>query len=107
MNEQFEKYFAPMRELNALAVSNLEKLVDIQLRYIEDSARAGVEQLKTAATINDAEGFRNYINTQVATSRKLTERAIEDSRTVAELGTGYATEVQKVVKDAFKSAPAE
>ena len=107
MNEQFEKYFAPVRELNALAISNLEKLVDIQLRYIEDSARAGVEQLKTAAAINDAEGFRNYLNTQVAASRKFTERAIEDSRTVAELGTGYATEVQKVVKETLKPATVE
>jgi phasin family protein len=102
MNEQLEKYFAPMHELNVLAIQNLEKLVDIQLSYLEDSTRAGVEQLKTAAAINDAEGLKNYINTQVETSRKFTERAIEDSRTVAEIGTGYATEVQKVIKEAFK-----
>jgi phasin family protein len=102
MNEQFEKYFAPVRELNALAISNLEKLVDLQVRYIEDSAKAGVEQLKSAAAISDVEGFKEYINTQVAVSRKFTERAIEDGRTVAELGTHYATEMQKVVKEALK-----
>lgn len=101
MNEQFEKYFGPVHELNVLAIQNLEKLVDMQLSYLEDSARAGVEQLKTAAAINDAEGFKNYITTQVETSRKFTERALEDSRTVAELGTGYATEVQKVMQDAL------
>jgi len=102
MNEQFEKYFAPVRELNALAIANLEKLVDLQVKYIEDSAKATVEQLKTVAAINDAEGFKDYINTQVAVSRKFTERAIEDGRTVAEMSTSYATEVQKVVKDALK-----
>ncbi len=102
MNEQFEKYFTPVRELNSLAIANLEKLVDLQVKYLEDSVKAGLEQLKTVSTISDAEGFKSYINTQVAVSKKLTERAIEDGRTVAELGNTYATEVQKVVKDALK-----
>ena len=104
MNEQFEKYITPVRELNSLAISNLEKITDIQLKYFEDSIKAGVEQLKSVAAINDAEGFKNYVTAQAAVSKQLTERTIEDSRTVAELGTSYAGEVQKVVKDAFKAA---
>lgn len=103
MNEQFEKYFAPMRELNALAVANLEKLVDLQVKYLGDSAKAGVEQLKNAATVTDAEGFKNYMSAQVAVTRQFTERAIEDSRTVAELSNAYSTEVQNVMKEAFKT----
>jgi len=103
MNEQLEKYFAPVRELNALAISNLEKLVDLQIKYLEDSARAGVEQLKTAAAINDAEGFKSFFNSQLAVSRQLSERAIEDGRTIAELGNSYVTEAQKVVKESLKA----
>jgi len=102
MNEQFEKYITPVRELNNLAIANLEKLMDLQVKYIEDSVKVGLEQLKTASSISDVEGFKNYITTQVAVSKQLTERAIEDGRTVAELGNTYATEVQKVVKDALK-----
>jgi phasin family protein len=102
MNEQFEKYITPVRELNNLAIANLEKLMDLQVKYIEDSVKVGLEQLKTASSINDVEGFKNYITTQVAVSKQLTERAIEDGRTVAELGNTYATEVQKVVKDVLK-----
>ena len=102
MNEQFEKYMTPVRELNNLAIANLEKLVGMQVKYIEDSVKVGLERLKSASTTSDAEGFKSYITTQVEVSKQLTERALEDSRTVAELGNTYATEVQKVVKDALK-----
>ena len=74
MNEQFEKYITPVRELNSLAISNLEKLVDLQVKYFEDSLKAGFEQLKTASSISDVEGLKNYITTQVAVSKQLTER---------------------------------
>ena len=101
MNEQFEKYYAPVKELNTLAVNNIEKLLDLQLKFIEESTKAGVESLKSAAAFNDAEGFKDYVNAQVETSKQLTEKAIEDSKTALELGNSYATEVQKVVKDAL------
>jgi phasin family protein len=102
MNEQFEKYVGPVRELNALAIANMEKIADLQLKFFGDSLKAGVEQLKSVAAVTDAEGFKSYVNSQVAVSKQFTERSIEDSRTVAELGNSYAAEVQKVVKDAFK-----
>ena len=99
MNEQFDKYFTPVRELNTLAISNIEKILNLQLKLIEDSTKAGVETLKSAAAINDAEGFKDYVAAQVNTTKQLTERAIEDSRTIAEMGNSYTTEVQKVVKE--------
>ena len=101
MNEQFDKYFTPVRELNTLAISNIEKILNLQLKLIEDSTKAGVETLKSAAAINDAEGFKDYVDAQVNTTKQLTERAIEDSRTVAEMGNSYAAEVQKVVKESL------
>ena len=105
MNEQFEKYFAPVKELNTLAVNNIEKLLDLQLKYVEDSAKAGIESLKSAVSISDAEGFKDYVNAQVESSKQFTERAIEDSKTALELGNSYANEFQKVVKESFAVAP--
>jgi phasin family protein len=99
MNEQFEKYYAPVKDLNALAVSNFEKILELQLKYFEDSTKAGIEGLKSAAAINDAEGFKDYMNAQVETSKQFTERAIEDGKNVLELGNSYAAKVQKVVKE--------
>ena len=66
----------------------------MHLKYLDDSTKTGVETLKTATVISDAEGFKEYINAQVATSKQFTERAIEDGKTDAELGNNYATEAQ-------------
>jgi phasin family protein len=104
MNEHFEKYFVPVKELNTLAVNNIEKLFDLQLKYVEDSAKASIESLKSAVSISDAEGFKDYVNTQVQTSKQFAERAIKDSKTALELGNSYANEFQKVVKESFAVA---
>ena len=101
MNEYIEKYYAPVRELNNLAIANMEKVLDMQLKFIEDSTKAGLDSLKTATAINDAEGLKEYLNSQVATSKQFTERALEDGRTVAELGNDYIKEAQNVVKEAL------
>lgn len=98
MNEQFEKFMTPVRELNALTVANLEKLMNIQMKYVEDSAKIGIDQMKTASTIADVEGLKNYMSQQAELSKQLTERAITDSRTVLELGNSYTTGVQKILK---------
>lgn len=102
MNEQFEKFITPVRELNALAVENLEKLMNIQMKYVEDSAKLSIDQLKSASTIADAEGLKSYLGQQAELSKQMTERAISDSRAVLELGNSYTSGVQKIVKEALE-----
>ena len=102
MNEQFEKFITPVRELNALAVENLEKLMNIQMKYVEDSAKLSIDQLKTVSTIADVEGLKSYLGQQAELSKQMTERAISDSRAVLELGNSYTAGVQKIVKEALE-----
>jgi phasin family protein len=101
MNEQLEKFMTPVREINALAVENLEKLFDIQMKYVGDSAKIGIDQMKTASAITDMEGLKSYMSQQAEVSKQLTERAITDGRAVLELGNSYTTSVQKIFKDAL------
>ena len=101
MNAQVNKYFEPLRELNALAVENVEKIVGIQMKYIEDSAKLGIESMKGAAAISDVEGLKTYLTKQAEMSKELSERALSDSKTVMELGKSYTSEVQKIMKDAM------
>ena len=102
MNEQFEKFMTPVRELNALTVENLEKLLSIQMKYVEDSAKLGIDQMKTASAIADVEGLKSYMGQQAELSKQLTERMITDGRAVLELGNSYTVSVQKIVKDALE-----
>jgi phasin family protein len=103
MNAQVEKYMAPVQELNALAVANVEKIVALQMKRIEETAKLGIEQLKAAAAIKDFEGLQGYVTNYAESLRQFGESAAEDVRTVYELGNSYSTEAQRILKDALKT----
>jgi len=100
MTIQIDKFVNPVRELNALNVANLEKLVAIQLEGIEEVAKTGVESLKKAAAVNDLEGAKSYLSGQVEVIQGVVENAIARSRSVAEIAQSYSTSAKKIVENA-------
>lgn len=107
MNVQTRKYFEPVREINTLALENVEKLLDIQLKSINDTSRLGLEQLKSAADIKDVDGLKKYFTEQAEMVKTLGERFVKDSQAALELGVSYTDKVQQVVADTIKQeAPA-
>ena len=96
MNIQTEKYLEPIREINTLALESAEKMLDIQLKSINDTARIGVAQLRNAAEIKDAEGFKDYLSGQTEVAKNLSERFVKDTQATLELGASYADQVQQV-----------
>ncbi len=102
MNVQTEKYFEPVRQINALALDNIEKLLEIQLKSINDTTRLGVEQLKSAADIKDVDGLKKYITDQTEIVKGLGERFVKDSQAALEIGTSYTDKVQQIVTETIK-----
>ena len=102
MNVQAGKYFEPAREINALALDNVEKLLDIQLKSINDTARLSVEQLKSAADIKDVDSLKKYFTDQAEIVKALGERFIKDSQAALELGVSYTDKVQQIVTETIK-----
>ena len=102
MNAQAGKYFEPVREINALALENVEKLLDIQLKSINDTARLGVERLKSAADIKDVDSLKQYFTDQADTVKTLGERFVKDTQAALEIGAGYTDKVQQIVTESIK-----
>ncbi|MCY4155709.1 MAG: phasin family protein [Gammaproteobacteria bacterium] len=102
MNVQTAKYFEPVREINTLALENVEKLLDIQLKSINDTAKLGVEQLKAAADIKDADGLKKYFTDQAEVVKSLGERFVKDGQSALELGVSYTDKVQQIVAETVK-----
>ena len=102
MNVQTEKYLEPVREMNALALENVEKLLDIQLKSINDTARLSVEQLKSAADIKDVDGLKKYFTDQAELVNSLGERFVKDTQAALELGTSYTDKVQQIMTETIK-----
>ena len=107
MNVQSENYFEPVRQINALALENIEKLLDIQLKSINDTTRLGVEQLKSAVDIKDVDGLKKYITDQTEIVKGLGERFVKDSQAALEIGTSYTDKVQQIVTETIKPDVAE
>ena len=103
MNVQTEKYFEPVREINALALENVEKLLDIQLNSFNDTTRLGVEQLKSAVDIKDVDSLKKYITGQTEIVKTLGERFVKDTQSALEIGAGYTDKVQQIMTEAIKS----
>ncbi len=104
MNAQVEKYFEPVKQLNALAIENVEKFIDVQLKALKDNTKIGVEQLKSASEIKDVEGLKTYLTNQAEIAKTVSERFVKDAQTAIELGTSYSNEVQNVINDAINTS---
>ena len=107
MNMQTEKYFEPVRQINALALENIEKLLEIQLKSINDTTRLGVEQLKSAVDIKDVDGLKKYITDQTEIVKGLGDRFVKDSQAALQIGTSYTDKVQQIVTETIKPDVAE
>ncbi len=106
MNDQIEKLVAPLQELSTLAVSNIKKLTELQLKSIEQSANASVEALQSATTIKDVEGLQAYLSAQAEAAKAIAENTQANAKTIAELGQSYADEAKKIVEGVLsKSYP--
>ncbi len=101
MSNDIEKLVAPLRELSALAISNIEKITELQLKGITESADANVQALKSAGTIKDVKDLQAYMDAQIAAATATAENAQANAKTIAELGESYANDAKKIAEDAF------
>jgi len=103
MNTYVEKLAAPVKELNALAVKNIEELTALQLKTIQENATVGVESIKSASAITDLEGLQSFLSDQAEVAKQIAEGIFANARTVAELSQGYAAEAKEIAESSLKA----
>ncbi len=103
MKSYVEKLAAPVLELNALAVKNIEQLTELQLKTIQDNATIGVESIKSASAITDLKGLQSFLTDQAEVAKQIAEGILANARTVAELSQGYAAEAKEIAEGSLKA----
>lgn len=103
MNSYVEKLDAPVKELNALAIKNIETLTELQLKTIQDNATVGVESIKSASAITDLEGLQSFLTDQAEVAKQIAEGIFANARIVAELSQGYAAEAKEIAETSLKA----
>ena len=84
-----EELFAPVRSLNALALTSVERVVDLQLTSVRKYATVALDSAKAAAAVKDLEGAKSFA---------------ADGKVLVEMGKDYSKEVQAIVKSGLEKA---
>lgn len=100
---QIEKLVSPAQQFAMLSLNNGEKLYALQLEIAQSYVDLGVEQLKALIEVKDSESFRAYVLNQVDVAKNVGEKLIADAQAVAELGSRFNTETQKLANESLNS----
>ncbi|MGB1801040.1 MAG: phasin family protein [Gammaproteobacteria bacterium] len=103
MANTFEEFLTPVKELNELTLKNIEEISAIQVKAIEENAKASMDALKASVEIKDFDTFNSYLKEQASTAQNIANNAIEDSKEIAKLTEAYTNNVKALIE---KSIPA-
>lgn len=105
--DQTKNMYAPMRKLNTLMVENMEKMTDFQIEAMKSYSKMGVNQLKNAAEVKDADSVRDFTASQAELMSTLSKKVLEDAKSMADMTMEFKQEVEKIVEEARVGAEPE
>lgn len=100
----FEDVVAPVVEINKIALSYTEKLVEMNLAVIRKQADVALARWSAALSIKDAAEAKDYLTAQGETARDVVEGLVADAKAVSEMNQEVADEVRKVVTESIDKA---
>ncbi|WP_417596561.1 phasin family protein [Oceanospirillum sp.] len=104
--EQTKNMYAPMRKMNALMVENMEKMTEFQIEALKSYSKMGVNQLKNATEIKDADSVRDFSASQAELMSTLSKKVLEDAKSMADMTMEFKQEVEKIVEESRTTAAA-
>jgi phasin family protein len=97
---------------NKLAIAEFEKLAALQTSTLSSYVDLCLAQLKAVSEIKDPQGVQNFYSEQLKALSTLSNKLIEDSQTLAQLGVDIRNDFSKLVEESLadvvpKAAKAE
>ncbi|WP_420591323.1 phasin family protein [Bacterioplanoides sp.] len=104
--EQAKTMYAPMSKFNSLFVDNMEKMTEFQLNAIKSYADMGVEQMKQASEIKDAESMQAFTTAQAEAASSLNKKIMDDAKALSDMAMDFKAQVEGIMEEARSSAAA-
>jgi phasin family protein len=98
LSEQSQKMAEPVNEITSLAVDYIEKISQFQVNAVKAYTELGMDQLKNAASIKDADSLQGFIGRQQDMAQTVSKKIAEDAQTLAKLGEVFASDIQNLAK---------
>jgi phasin family protein len=102
--EQTKNLYSPMQKFSALFVGNMEKMTEFQLNAIKSYAEVGIDQMKKAAEIKDADSMRSFSSSQAEATTELNKKIMEDAKSLSEMATEFKGQVEAIMEEARGTA---
>lgn len=102
--EQTKNLYSPMQKFSALFVGNMEKMTEFQLNAIKSYADAGIDQMKKAAEIKDADSMRSFSSSQAEATTELNKKIMEDAKSLSEMAVEFKGQVEAIMEEARSTA---
>jgi phasin family protein len=87
------------RQLNQLAVANLERVVNLQLASLQAQTDLLFANFKAGLEVKDAEGLRAYVRRQSDMAKVISEKLVKDAHQLTEVGAQFTAEAVRVVQN--------
>lgn len=107
---QSETYVEPLVRANKLAVANVERVIELQLKALQKYVDLGIAQLKAAAEIDSPKALQAYFGKQIEVANTFRQQLLDDVKAWTELSTDLKDEFTKLAEDnvkEFKAAAAK
>ncbi|MGO4739170.1 phasin family protein [Bosea sp. 2KB_26] len=92
-------------ETNRLALDNAQKLGVLQMGLLRSCMDLGFARLKAAAEIKDTDDLLAFQAGQIEAAMSLSEKLIDDSKALADLGEGIMEECGRLTEEAIGQSP--
>ena len=102
--EQAKSFSTPLSKLNSLMVGNMEKMTEFQLNAIKSYAEVGINQMKKAAEIKDADSMRSFSSSQAEATTELNKKIMEDAKSLSEMAVEFKGQVEAIMEEARGTA---
>lgn len=104
--EQAKTMYSPMTKFNSLIVDNMEKMTEFQMNAIKSYADLGIEQMKKAADVKDAESMQAFTAAQAEVASGLNKKIMDDAKAMSDMAMDFKTQVEGIMEEARTSAAA-
>ncbi len=98
----FEDVIAPVVEINKIALSYTEKLVELNLAVMRKQTDAALASWRAALSVKDAAEAKDYLTAQGEAARGLAEGYVADAKAVSQMNQEVAADARKVVTESVE-----
>lgn len=101
--DQNKLFFAPVKQFNQAFVEQLEKLSEFQIESMRRYSDLGIERLKSAMAVEDAESIQQFAQHEVEYVTQLNAKLLEDAKKITEIGNDFRSNVESMIKDGMSN----